>query len=47
MSSCPSTPQRNIARWCVEQIPNCYKAKVCESENNTALYSIDDNDAGL
>ena len=37
----------NIARWCVEQIPNCYKAKVCESENNTALYTIDGTDAGL
>ena len=30
----------NIARWCVEQIPNCYKATVQESEGNLAAYEI-------
>lgn len=30
----------NIARWCVEQIPNCYKATVQESEGNVAAYEI-------
>ncbi len=28
----------NIARWCVEQIPQCYKATVQESEGNIACY---------
>jgi len=28
----------NIARWCVEQIPHCYKATVQESEGNSAIY---------
>lgn len=28
----------NIARWIVEQIPECYKAKVQESEGNIAIY---------
>ncbi len=32
----------NIARWCTEQIPECYKAKVQESENNIAIYVADD-----
>lgn len=27
----------NIARWCTEQIPECYKAKVQESEGNIAV----------
>lgn len=31
----------NIARWCVEQIPTCYKAIVRESEDNTAMYVKD------
>ena len=31
----------NIARWVVERIPECYKCKVQESENNTALYVAD------
>ena len=30
----------NIARWCVEQIPNCYKATVQESEGNLAAYEV-------
>ena len=32
----------NIARWCVEQIPTCYKAKVQESEGNIAIYEKED-----
>ncbi len=31
----------NIARWVVEQIPECYKATVQESEGNIAAYSDD------
>ena len=31
----------NIARWCVEQIPTCYKATVQESEGNWACYEDD------
>lgn len=31
----------NIARWIVEQIPQCYKASVQESEGNTAIYEED------
>lgn len=30
----------NIARWIVETVPLCYKAKVEESNNNTAIYEI-------
>ncbi len=32
----------NIARWCTEQIPTCYKAMVKESEGNIAIYETDD-----
>jgi 6-pyruvoyltetrahydropterin/6-carboxytetrahydropterin synthase len=35
----------NIARWCTEQIPQCYKAVVQESEGNIAIYEEDDDDA--
>lgn len=28
----------NIARWCTEQVPQCYKAVVQESEGNIAAY---------
>ena len=31
----------NIARWIVEQIPQCYKASVQESEGNIATYCED------
>lgn len=31
----------NIAKWIVEQIPQCYKAKVQESEGNIAIYHKD------
>ncbi len=32
----------NLARWITEQVPQCYMAKVMESEGNTAVYSVDD-----
>lgn len=28
----------NIARWCTEQIPECYQTTVQESEGNVATY---------
>lgn len=31
----------NIAHWVVEQIPECYKASVQESEGNIAIYEKD------
>lgn len=36
----------NMARWIVERIPGCYKAKVQESEGNIAMYR-DDNFEGI
>ncbi len=30
----------NISKWIVDQIPQCYKAKVQESENNIAIYEL-------
>ncbi len=33
----------NIARWCTEQIPGCYKATVQESEGNIAAYVTDED----
>lgn len=30
----------NIARWVCDQIENCYKVEVQESEGNTAVYEI-------
>ncbi len=35
----------NIARWIVEQIPQCYKATVQESEGNVAVY-VDEKHKG-
>lgn len=32
----------NMARWIVETVPYCYKAKVEESENNIVIYERDD-----
>ena len=32
----------NIAHWITEQIPQCYKAKVQESEGNVAIYERDE-----
>lgn len=34
----------NIARWIVDTVPNCYKAIVQESDNNTAMYVKDEED---
>lgn len=31
----------NIAYWVVQQVPNCYRADVQESENNIATYEKD------
>lgn len=31
----------NIARWICENVPNCYRVDVQESEGNTASYEID------
>lgn len=31
----------NIAKWICDQIPNCYKVTVQESEGNTAEYEAD------
>ncbi len=28
----------NIAKWIVDEIPHCYKAKVAETANNVAIY---------
>ena len=30
----------NLARWILEQIPNCFRVDVQESEGNTASYEI-------
>ena len=32
----------NISKWVVDQIPECYKAKVQESEGNIAIYEEDE-----
>ena len=31
----------NLARWILEQIPNCFRVDVQESEGNTASYELD------
>lgn len=31
----------NIARWICDQVENCYKVEVCESEGTTAVYEKD------
>ena len=31
----------NIARWCQQQVPNCYRVDVQESSGNLATYEID------
>lgn len=33
----------NIAKWVTEQIPECYKARVQESEGNIAVYVKDNS----
>lgn len=32
----------NMARWICEQIPNCYKVSVQESEGNIAIYEVNE-----
>jgi len=32
----------NIARWIVDNVPNCYRADVRESRDNLAIYVSDD-----
>lgn len=32
----------NLAKWITEQIPECYKVEIMESENNLAIYEISD-----
>lgn len=34
----------NIARWCAEQVPHCYKVTVQESEGNVACYVVDEKE---
>jgi 6-pyruvoyltetrahydropterin/6-carboxytetrahydropterin synthase len=34
----------NIAKWCVEQIPSCYRADVQETTGNIATYHVDPKD---
>lgn len=34
----------NIAKWITEQIPECYKAKVQESEGNIAVYEKEEGE---
>ena len=31
----------NIARWIQENVENCYRVEVQESEGNTAIYEVD------
>ena len=31
----------NLARWCQEQIPNCYRVDVQETSGNIATYELD------
>ena len=32
----------NIARWCQQQVPNCYRVEVQESSGNLAIYELDE-----
>jgi 6-pyruvoyltetrahydropterin/6-carboxytetrahydropterin synthase len=32
----------NIARWCTEQVPHCYKTVVQESDGNVAAYEVEE-----
>ena len=33
----------NLARWICEAVPNCYKVRFQESEDNVAVYALDDD----
>ena len=37
----------NIAKWLCDQIPECYKVSVQESEGNTATYTTDDDEQDI
>ena len=37
----------NIAKWICDQIPECYKVSVQESEGNTATYTTDDDEQDI
>lgn len=37
----------NIAKWICDQIPECYKVSVQESEGNIATYITDDDEPNL
>ncbi|MBR1850594.1 MAG: 6-carboxytetrahydropterin synthase QueD [Bacteroidales bacterium] len=32
----------NLARWCCQQVPCCFRVEVQESAGNTAIYEIDE-----
>ena len=32
----------NIARWICERVKNAYKVEIWESENNKAIYEVDE-----
>ena len=32
----------NIARWCQQQVPGCYRVDVQETAGNTATYEVDE-----
>jgi 6-pyruvoyltetrahydropterin/6-carboxytetrahydropterin synthase len=36
-----SPTAENIAKWIVDNVPKCYKAKVSETSNNIAIYEKD------
>ena len=33
----------NMARWCYEQVPNCYRVDVQETAGNVATYEVDED----
>ena len=33
----------NMARWCCEQVPNCYRVDVQETTGNVATYEVDED----
>ena len=39
--------KEKIAKWICDQIPECYKVSVQESEGNTATYTTDDDEQDI